>query len=82
MSIAGHVSRDMLSRYSHARMEAKRCAPDEIAAPQRAADENRKENAKLPDHAEAVLKASVIQSRKQCPCLALPISLPCAAILF
>jgi hypothetical protein len=35
MSIAGHVSRAMLSRYSHVRMEAKRHALDEIAARQR-----------------------------------------------
>jgi integrase len=41
MSIAGHVSRAMLSRYSHVRMEAKRRALDEIAARQRAADQNR-----------------------------------------
>ena len=39
MSIAGHVSRATLSRYSHGRMEAKRRALDEIAARQRAADE-------------------------------------------
>jgi integrase len=32
MSIAGHVSRAMRSRYSHVRMEAKRSALDEIAA--------------------------------------------------
>ena len=32
MSIAGHVSRAMLSRYSHVRLEAKRRALDEIAA--------------------------------------------------
>jgi cell pole-organizing protein PopZ len=32
MSIAGHVSRAMLPRYSHVRMEAKRRALDEIAA--------------------------------------------------
>jgi len=38
MSIAGHVSLAMLSRYSHVRMEAKRRAPDEIAARQRAAE--------------------------------------------
>ena len=38
MSIAGHVSRAMLSRYSHVRMEAKRRALDEIATRQRAAD--------------------------------------------
>jgi len=41
MSIAGHVSRAMLSRYSHVRMEAKRRALDEIAERQRAADEKR-----------------------------------------
>ena len=41
MSIAGHVSRAMLSRYSHVRMEAKRRALDEIALRQRAADEKR-----------------------------------------
>jgi integrase len=41
MSIAGHVSRAMLSRYSHVRMEAKRRALDEIAARQCAADEKR-----------------------------------------
>jgi hypothetical protein len=46
MSIAGHVSRAMLSRYSHVRMEAKRRALDEIAARQRAADEKRKDEAK------------------------------------
>lgn len=45
MSIAGHVSRAMLSRYSHVRMEAKRRALDEIAARQRAADERRREQA-------------------------------------
>ena len=41
MSIAGHVSRAMLSRYSHVRMEAKRRALDEIAERQRAAAERR-----------------------------------------
>ena len=41
MSIAGHVSRAMLSRYSHVRMEAKRRALDEIAVRQCMADENR-----------------------------------------
>jgi len=45
MSIAGHVSRAMLSRYSHVRMEAKRRALDEIAARQRASDEERLEHA-------------------------------------
>jgi integrase len=43
MSIAGHVSRAMLSRYSHVRMEAKRRALDGIAARQIAADEKRRE---------------------------------------
>jgi hypothetical protein len=43
MSFAGHLSRAMLSRYSHVRMEAKRRALDEIAARQNAADERRKE---------------------------------------
>ena len=45
MSIARHVSRAMLLRYSHVRMESKRRALDEIAARQRAADEKRKEEA-------------------------------------
>jgi Phage integrase family len=50
MSIAGHVSRAMLSRYSHLRMEAKRRALDEIAARQRTADETRKEDAERRQH--------------------------------
>jgi integrase len=37
MSIAGHVSRAMLSRYAHVRTEAKRRALDDIAARHRAA---------------------------------------------
>jgi integrase len=41
MGIAGHVSRAMLARYSHVRMEAKRRALDQIAAQQKAADEKR-----------------------------------------
>ncbi len=45
MSIAVHVLRAMLSRYSHVRMEAKRRALDEIAARQNAADEKRKSEA-------------------------------------
>src|SRR5450631_3519525 len=45
MSIAGHVSRAMLSRYSRVRMEAKRRALDQIAARQSAADEKRKADA-------------------------------------
>ncbi len=38
MSIAGHVSRQMLSRYSHVRNEAKRKALEEIYTRQRAAE--------------------------------------------
>jgi hypothetical protein len=45
MSIAGHVSRAMLSRYSHVWTEAKRRALDEIATRQRAADEKRQKEA-------------------------------------
>jgi integrase len=45
MSIAGHVSRAMLSQYSHVRMEAKRRALDEIAVRQNAADEKRQNDA-------------------------------------
>jgi hypothetical protein len=45
MSIAGHVSLAMLSRYFHVRMEAKRRPLDEIATPQIAADEKRKAEA-------------------------------------
>lgn len=43
MSIAGHVSRAMLSRYSQVRLEAKRRALDEIAVRQRAADVKRQQ---------------------------------------
>lgn len=51
MGIAGHVSRAMLSRYSHVRTEAKRRALDEIAARQRLADEKRMSDSKLRDSA-------------------------------
>ncbi len=61
MSIAGHVSRAMLSRYSHVRMEAKRRALDEIAARQRASDEKRKAEAERREQGEVVLQAVVIQ---------------------
>ena len=43
--VTGHVSRAMLSRYSRVRTDAKRRALDEIAARQRAADENRQREA-------------------------------------
>ena len=62
MSIAGHVSRAMLSRYSHVRMEAKRRALDEIAARQCAADAKRKEDAERREPvAVSSPSASVIQ---------------------
>src|SRR5450759_1224269 len=61
MSIAGHVSRAMLSRYSHVRMEAKRRALDEIAARQRAADEKRKEEAEQKQQAPMASQSALIQ---------------------
>ena len=59
MSIAGPVSRAMLSRYSHVRMEAKRRALDEIAARQRAADEKRNDAER--QQAVVVSRVAVIQ---------------------
>ena len=53
MSIADHVSRAMLARYSHVRMEAKGRALDEIAARQCAADEKRKGDAERREQAVA-----------------------------
>lgn len=61
MSIAGHVSRAMLSRYSHVRMEAKRRALDEIAARQLAADQKRKQEAEQREQAPTVCQAEVVQ---------------------
>jgi hypothetical protein len=61
MSIAGHVSRAMLSRYSHVRMEAKRRALDEIAARRRAADEKWKAKAERLEPGRAVSHPAVIQ---------------------
>jgi hypothetical protein len=61
MSIAGHVSRAMLSRYSHVRMEAKRRALDEIAARQRSADEKRKAEAERQQPAAAASQPAVVQ---------------------
>jgi integrase len=60
MSIAGHVSRAMLSRYSHVRMEAKRRALDEIAARQRAAEEKRKQEIARQQQAELIPDLLVI----------------------
>jgi hypothetical protein len=59
LSITGHVSRAMLSRYSHVLMEAKRRALDEIATRQRAADEKRKEDAQ--QQAAVVALPAVVQ---------------------
>ena len=61
MSIAGHVSRAMLSRYSHVRMEAKRHALDEIAARQRAADEKRQANLEREQQAASIALPMVVQ---------------------
>ena len=58
---AGHVSRAMLSRYSHVRMEAKRRALDEIAARQRAADEKRKDDAERREQAAVASQSAVVQ---------------------
>jgi hypothetical protein len=61
MSIAGHVSRAMLSRYSHVRMEAKRRALDEAAARQRAADEKRQKESERQCEAAMASPVAVVQ---------------------
>jgi hypothetical protein len=61
MSIAGHVSRAMLSRYSHVRMEAKRRALDKIAARQCEADEKRKAEAERQLAAALVAESTMVQ---------------------
>ena len=61
MSIAGHVSRAMLSRYSHVRMEAKRHALDEIATRQCAADEKRKEEVERREQVALASQSVAIQ---------------------
>ena len=58
MSIAGHVSRAMLSRCSRVRMEAKGRTLDEIASRRHAADEKRKAEAK---RAGIVSQTAVLQ---------------------
>jgi hypothetical protein len=72
MSIAGHVSRAMLSRYSHVRMEAKRRALDEIAAQQRAADEKRNGA----ERQQAVVVSRVARYSSGVPLTRLPQALP------
>ena len=61
MSIAGHVSRAMLSRYSHVRMEAKRRALDEIATRQRTADTKRKAEAERREQPAAASQLALVQ---------------------
>jgi hypothetical protein len=63
VGIAGHVSRAMLSRYSHVRMEAKRRALDEIAVQQNAADENRKTHAERLEQAAMLTQLIRIRNR-------------------
>ena len=60
MSIARHVSRAMLPRYSHMRMEAKGRALDETAVRQCAADEKRKEEAAR-QQAPAASQSAMVQ---------------------
>jgi hypothetical protein len=61
MSIAGHVSRAMLSRYTYVRMEAKRRALNEIAARQNAADEKRKEQAQRRQQVAVISELALVQ---------------------
>jgi hypothetical protein len=61
MSIAGHVSRAMLSRYTYVRMEAKRRALNEIAARQNAADEKRKEQAQQRQQVAVISELALVQ---------------------
>jgi len=61
MSIAGHVSRAMLSRYSHVRMEAKRRALDEIATRQNTADEKRKAEVERQQQTAATAPLAFVQ---------------------
>jgi integrase len=61
MSIAGHVSRAMLSRYCHVRLEAKRHALDEIAARQRADDEKRREEIRQQQQTVATSEPVLVQ---------------------
>jgi hypothetical protein len=58
VSTAGHVSRAMLSRYSHVRMEAKRRALDQVASRQSLADEKRMADFQMQRQASAVSEAS------------------------
>jgi hypothetical protein len=62
LGIAGHVSRAMLSRYSHVRMEGRRRAREGIAARQREADErHQKEAAQEQKQAAAASQSTMVQ---------------------
>jgi hypothetical protein len=61
MSIAEHVSRAMLARYFHVRMEAMRRALDGIATRQRAADKKRKEEVQRQQAAAMTSQSAVVQ---------------------
>ncbi len=61
MSIAGHVSRAMLSRYSHVRMEAKRRALHEIATRQKAGDEKRRKEPERREQAPSLTQLEIVQ---------------------
>ena len=65
MSIPGHISRPMLSRYSHVRMEAKRRALDEIAARQRAADDKRQREVERQQAAAMISQSVAVQESPQ-----------------
>jgi hypothetical protein len=58
---AGYLSRAMLSRYSHVRMEAKRCALDGIPARQRAGNERRKKEAEQREQVAVAPDSLVVQ---------------------
>ena len=61
MSIAGQISRAMLSRYSHVRMEAKRrAALDEIAARLRASGEKRRDERERQQHTATVFNPAAV----------------------
>jgi hypothetical protein len=54
------VSRAMLSRYSHVRMEARRRALDEIATRQNTADEKRQKEAEQKQQGGVVSQSAVV----------------------
>jgi hypothetical protein len=72
-SIAGHVSRAMLSRYSHIWMEAKGRASDKIAARQHATSEKWKVGTERQQQTTAVSQISgcSAKSSAELPCIQL-----------